>query len=215
MAINLIYRWSLLRAYQYGDFGQVYPIVRGLPPLLVVLFAALWFGELLPFGGLLGVALISLGVLSLLQFRTFQSGQGRAPAYAAVAGVCVALYTVIDASGVRGSDNVLQYVVYFTLAMSVPIPLLAWLRRGPLLLRHARQSWRLSLFGGLNYTLSYALVLLAMTLDSVAKTAALRESSVIIAALIATWLFKEPFGLRRLIAAGLVTSGILLIKLLG
>lgn len=215
VAINLIYRWSLLRAYQYGDFGQVYPIVRGLPPLLVVLFAALWFGELLPFGGLLGVALISLGVLSLLQFRTFQSGQGRAPAYAAVAGVCVALYTVIDASGVRGSDNVLQYVVYFTLAMSVPIPLLAWLRRGPLLLRHARQSWRLSLFGGLNYTLSYALVLLAMTLDSVAKTAALRESSVIIAALIATWLFKEPFGLRRLIAAGLVTSGILLIKLLG
>jgi drug/metabolite transporter (DMT)-like permease len=67
-------------------------------------------------------------------------------------------------------------------------------------------------FGGLTYCAAYALVLWAMTLENVAKIAALRESSVIIGAVIATLLFKEPFGRRRLIAAVAVTLGIVLIK---
>lgn len=206
--VNLFYRYFLIRAYTFGDFGQVYPLVRGLPPLLVVVFAAFWLGESLPGLGILGVVVLSLGVLSLLHVT--QNWQ--APRNALAAGVCVALYTVIDAHGVRTSESVLQYLVYFTLLLSVPIPLFAAWRRGPALGRHARQHWRMSVFGGLTYCAAYALVLWAMTLENVAKIAALRESSVIIGAVIATLLFKEPFGHRRLIAAITVTLGIILIK---
>jgi drug/metabolite transporter (DMT)-like permease len=206
--VNLFYRYFLIRAYQFGDFGQVYPLVRGLPPLLVVVFAALWLGESLPLLGIIGVVVLSLGVLSLLHFNQ----HWKAPRNALAAGVCVALYTVIDAHGVRSSAGVLEYLVYFTLVLSVPIPLLAAWRRGPALTRHVRQHWRLSVFGGLTYCAAYGLVLWAMTLDNVAKIAALRESSVIIGAVIATLLFKEPFGRRRLIAAVTVTLGIVLIK---
>lgn len=208
VVVNLFYRYFLIRAYQYGDFGQVYPLVRGLPPLLVVVFAAVWLGESLPALGMLGVVVLSLGVLSLLQV----THHWRAPRNALAAGVCVALYTVIDAQGVRSGQGVLSYLVYFTLVLSVPIPLFAAWRRGPALGLHVREHWRMSVFGGLTYCAAYALVLWAMTLENVAKVAALRESSVIIGAVIATLLFKEPFGRRRLIAAVAVTLGIVLIK---
>lgn len=206
--VNLLYRNFLIRAYSFGDFGQVYPLVRGLPPLLVVVFAALWLGESLPDLEILGVVMLSLGVLSLLHVT--QNWQ--APRNALAAGVCVALYTVIDAHGVRNSESVLQYLVYFTLMLSVPTPLFAVWRRGPSLGHHVRRHWRISVFGGLTYCAGYALVLWAMTLENVAKIAALRESSVIIGAVIATLLFKEPFGRRRLIAAITVTLGVILIK---
>lgn len=208
VAVNLFYRYFLIRAYHFGDFGQVYPLVRGLPPLLVVAFAAVWLGESLSASGMLGVVILSLGILSLLNLK----GEWRAPRNALAAGVCVALYTVIDAQGVRSSQGVLSYLVYFTLVLSLPIPFFAARRRRGALVRHLREHWRMSVFGGLTYCAAYALVLWAMTLDNVAKIAALRESSVIIGAVIATLLFKEPFGRRRLVAAITVAVGIVLIK---
>ncbi|MEN0106674.1 MAG: EamA family transporter [Pseudomonas sp.] len=206
--VNQFYRWFLLRAYHYGDFGQVYPLVRGLPPLLVVVFAALWLGERLPWLGVAGVVVLSLGVLSLLHLTQ----QWRAPRNALGAGVCVALYTVLDAYGVRTAEGVLHYLVYFTLVLSVPLPLYAAWQRRPALVRHIRQYGGISVFGGITYCSAYGLVLWAMTLDNVAKIAALRESSVIIGALMATLLFKEPFGRRRISAAIAVALGIVLIK---
>lgn len=211
VVVNLFYRYFLINAYQFGDFGQVYPLVRGLPPLLVVIFAAVWLGESLPALGMLGVAILSLGVLSLLHV----THHWKAPGFALAAGVCVALYTVIDAHGVRSAGGVLSYLVYFTLLLSVPIPLFAAVTRRSALRKHVREYWQISIFGGLTYCAAYALVLWAMTLDNVAKIAALRESSVIIGAVIASLLFKEPFGHRRLIAAITVTIGIVLIKSAG
>lgn len=125
---------------------------------------------------------------------------------------CVALYTVIDAQGVRSSNGVLSYLVYFTLLLSIPIALFAACYRRPALSLHVRKHWLTSVFGGLTYCAAYALVLWAMTLDNVAMIAALRESSVIIGAVIATLLFKEPFGARRTIAVVTVTLGIVLVK---
>lgn len=206
---NLVYRAGLLRAYRLGDFGQVYPLVRGLPPLLVAVLASLWLGERLSTVAWAGVALISAGILSLLQ------GRGHWPATLAAlgAGGCVALYTVIDASGVRQSDA-LGYMVYFTLALSLLTP--AWAlatRGGARFAGYWRTQWRLSVFGGITYTGAYTLVLVAMALDSVAQAAALRECSVILAAVIAHRLFKERFGRRRIVAAIVVATGIILIKL--
>ncbi|UFH48680.1 EamA family transporter [Pseudomonas sp. KNUC1026] len=205
---NLLYRAGLLRAYRLGDFGQVYPLVRGLPPLLVAVLASLWLGERLSALGWVGVALISAGILSLLR------GHGHWPATVAAlgAGACVGLYTVIDATGVRQSDAV-GYMVYFTLALSLPTPAWALARRGRArFAEHWQTRWRLSVFGGITYTGAYTLVLVAMALGSVAQAAALRECSVILAALIARWLFREPFGTRRLIAAVVVAAGIVIIK---
>lgn len=212
VVVNTLYRLLLIQAYHYGDFGQVYPVVRGLPPLLVALAAGLVFGERLSGPMLLGIVLISLGILSLLSTR-LETNALKALGCAALAGVGVALYTLIDAQGVRRADGVLQFVVYLTLMQSMTTPVIAWMRRGPLVLRFARENWRIGLFGGFNYCVAYGLVLYAMTLDAVAKVAALRESSVIIAAIIASLVFKEPFGLRRILAACVVTAGILLIKM--
>ena len=72
---------------------------------------------------------------------------------------------ITTSSGVRRADSVLQFVVYLTLMQSMTIPVVAWLRRGPLVLRFARDHWRIGLFGGFNYCVAYGLVLFAMTLD--------------------------------------------------
>lgn len=211
VVVNLVYRFFLIRAYRLGDFGQVYPLARGTPPLLVAAIAALWLGEHLSAVAVLGISLVCAGILSLLR------GHNHWPAALAAiaAGTCTALYTVVDAYGVRHSDSAVQYAVYFTLAQSVPIPAFAAARRGPALFAQLRRQWRPALFGGLTYTFAYGLVLVAMRLDSVAKVAALRESSVIIAAMIATLVFKERFGLRRCLAAMLVAVGIAVIKVGG
>lgn len=89
VVVNLFYRYFLINAYHFGDFGQVYPLVRGLPPLLVVAFAAFWLGESLGALAMLGVGVLSLGVLSLLQV----THHWRAPRNALAACVCCVVHS--------------------------------------------------------------------------------------------------------------------------
>lgn len=131
---------------------------------------------------------------------------------AVCAGAFIAAYTVVDAKGVRASETVLQYIIYLTVFQSIPIPVLAFSRERLALMRAIRGQWRLGLLGGVFYLASYGLVLFALSLDAVAKVSALRETSVIIGAIIAALFFHERFGWRRMLSAFVIVCGIILIK---
>ena len=210
--LNTVYRLFLIKAYETGDFGQVYPVMRGVPPVLVALFSYFLLHEQLSPQALTGVLLICVGIISLTFVRRMTAQMFKPILMAVCAGVFIASYTVVDAKGVRASETVVQYIIYLTVFQSIPIPVLAYSKERSALAQAIRGHWRVGLLGGVFYLASYGLVLFALSLDAVAKVSALRETSVIIGAIIAALFFHERFGWRRMLSAFVIVCGIILIK---
>lgn len=213
VVLNTFYRLFLIKAYDVGDFGQAYPIVRGVPPILVALFSAVFFDEHLTPQALLGVILISAGIISLTFVRRVTADMVLPVAMAALAGLFIAGYTIVDAKGVRASDSALQFIVYLTVFQSIPIPLLAIMRDKRGFVEQVRRHWPTGVLGGVFYLAAYGIVLYAFSVLAVAKVSALRETSVVIAAIIAAVFFREGFGARRIVSAAIILGGIICIKM--
>ena len=211
---ELLYRYLLIQAYRVGDLGLVYPLMRGLSPLVVLVLTLVFAGEVLSNQQILGILLIPFGMVCLL----WQGGGGdRLPwsmlPVVLLIGLCIGCYTFLDGQALRRWSHPLDYLVWLTLVSAWPFPLLALLRKRAAFNLFGRNQWRLGLSVGLCVLLSYALVLWAMQLGSIAEAAALREVSVILVVLFGMRYLKEPFGRPRLIACGLVLIGMLVMKL--
>lgn len=211
---ELLYRYLLIQAYRVGDLGLVYPLMRGLSPLVVLALTLVFAGEVLSTQQIVGILLIPFGMLCLL----WQGGGGdRLPwsmlPVVALIGLCIGCYTFLDGQALRRWSHPLDYLVWLTLLSAWPFPLLAMVRKRAAFSLFWRTQWRLGLSVGLCVLLSYALVLWAMQLGSIAEAAALREVSVILVVLFGMRYLKEPFGRSRLLACGLVLIGMLVMKL--
>ena len=213
VAIHLAYYTLLASAYRYGELGLTYPLMRGTAPMLVALASVAAFGEhlsALAWGGILAV---SCGVLALgLSARTIDSP--RAIGFALANALVIALYTVADAHGVRAAGNALQYVATLFLFNGLPFGLLVFARRGhAVVLPYARRRAPLALVGAAASAGSYGIALWAMTQAPVATVAALRETSVLFAALLGTWLLKEAFTVRRAVGTAAILAGVVALRL--
>jgi drug/metabolite transporter (DMT)-like permease len=200
----------LMRCYQVGEFSQVYPLARGISPVLVTVAAALALAERLSGPQLAGVMLIPAG-LSCLVFI------GRRPAPAALAaagatGLVIAAYSTLDGIGVRLSRSPAGYIGWLMTLQGLAIPLAAAVIRGRALSGQLRGAWAAGLGGGVLSVAAYGLVLWAQTRSPLALVAALRETSIIIGAIIGSLVFREPFGRARIAATVLVVTGIVLIN---
>lgn len=213
VAIHVAYYYALVGAYQHGDLGLTYPLMRGTAPLLVALSAALAVGETvspLAWAGVLGV---SCGVLALGLSRHALDSP-RAVGFALANAVVIALYTVVDALGTRASGNALQYVAALFALEGWPFGLLVLARRGwRRALPYARRRAPVALLGACASLVSYGIALWAMTRAPVATVAALRETSVLFAALLGTWLLKEAFTLRRAVGTAAIVAGVMALRL--
>jgi phosphonate utilization associated putative membrane protein len=219
LAVHTGYFIALAGAYKHGDLGFAYPIMRGLAPLLVALASGSIIGEALPLGGWLGVIGISAGVLLVGLSRGGLAGgsQGHALRWALLNAAIIALYTVIDGFGVRASGNALQYVATLFLVNSLPYFLLVMWRRGerrPQAWAYMRGRWKIALLGSIASAGSYGIALWAMTRAPVAAVAALRETSVLFAALIGAQWLKEGFGPRRAAGTALIACGVVALRLI-
>lgn len=212
--VHHVYYFCLLQAYRHGDLSLVYPIARGLGPFLVALSSGLLIGESLSAGELAGVALISLGLGSLALSNGWPQGRDWHPVTFAVAtGVTIAAYTYLDGLGGRAAIEVLSYVAWLNVLEAPWMPLLAVVLRRRALLPYLRQHWWRGTLGGFIAAAAYAISIWAFTLGAIAHVAALRETSVIFAALIGTLFLREAFGPRRIVAAAVVAAGVVLLTL--
>nr|WP_269137551.1 EamA family transporter [Pseudomonas sp. PGPR40] len=212
-AFELLYRYLLIQAYRVGDLGLVYPLMRGLSPLVVLALTLTFAGEVLTVQQIFGILLIPFGMLCLL----WQGGGGvRLPwsmlPVVVLIGLCIGCYTFIDGQALRRWSHPLDYLIWVTLFSAWPFPLLALASKRPAFMLFWREQWRLGLVVGFCVLFSYALVLWAMQLGSIAEAAALREISVILVVLFGMRYLKEPFGRPRLLACGLVLIGMLVMK---
>jgi drug/metabolite transporter (DMT)-like permease len=214
MVIHLAYYALLLRAYDVGDLSHVYPIARGLGPLLVALASGSIVGEALRAREFLGVLMVSAGVVAITFADGWSSGlRSRASLFAALTGVSIAAYTLVDGLGVRAADDALGYIAWLNIIEGPPLIAYAlWRRRRafvPYVIRHGGRS----AIGGAIAATGYGIAIWAMGQGMMAHVAALRESSVLFAALIGVMVMGERLGARRIAAAGLIVAGQVLINL--
>jgi phosphonate utilization associated putative membrane protein len=212
-AIHLGYYTALSRAYHHGQLGLAYPLMRGTAPLLVALSTAAAVGESLSPRSWAGVVGVSAGVLALGLSRHALEAP-RSVAFALANAFVIAAYTVTDAIGARTSGDALQYIAALFVVHGLPFVLLVVARRGPAaFVGYARGRWPLALVGAAASLLAYGIALWAMTRAPVATVAALRETSVLFAALLASWLLKEAFTPQRALGTALILGGVMALRL--
>jgi drug/metabolite transporter (DMT)-like permease len=210
IAIHVFYNLLLMQCYRLGEFSQVYPLARGISPLVVTILAAVFVHEHLGLLQVTGVVVVSTG-LAFLVFGGRRPGRGAFLA-AVGTGLTIAAYTTVDGVGVRLSASPVGYIGWLMVLESLCVPMFAAVRRRDVLLKQPRRILLAGLAAGALSVLAYGLVLWAQTRGALAPIAALRETSVIFGAIIGTLVFREPFGRTRIIATVLVVAGIVLLN---
>jgi len=213
ITIRCCYSYFLCYAYDNGDLGQVYPIARGTAPLLVAIGAFVFVSESLSFAALLGILCLVAGVLSLIFDRGSAWKQNRhAVIYALLTAVCIAAYTVVDGIGVRNSGSVMGFAAWLTVGDGIFLFLLAVVLRGKTVVRVAKENFSACCLGGLMQAGAYWIILIALATAPMAMVSALRETSVLFAAVLSTFILKEGMGVWRFISASLITLGMIIMR---
>jgi phosphonate utilization associated putative membrane protein len=217
LTIHVGYYIALVGAYRHGDLGLTYPIMRGFAPLLVALASTALIGETPSGTSWLGILGITLGVTMVGLAHPGQAlHHRRALLFAFANSAIIASYTLVDGVGVRTNGDALRYVLLLFVLDGFAYPLIVWMRRTQAqrtaLLSHARKGWPAFTLGGAASIGAYAIALWAMTHAPVASIAALRETSVLFAALLGTLLLKERFGWQRATGTGVIVAGVMALR---
>ena len=211
VAIHVFYVLLLMQCYRLGEFSQVYPLARGVSPLVVTILAAVLLHEHLALPQIAGVIVVS-AALAFLVFGGRRPGRGAFLA-AVGTGLTIAAYTMADGVGVRLSHSPAGYIAWLMLLQSLCVPMFALIRRRGVVLKQPPRILLSGLAAGALSVLAYGLVLWAQTRGALAPIAALRETSVIFGAIIGALVFREPFGRTRVTATILVVGGIMLLNI--
>ncbi len=206
------YYLSLASAYHYGDFAQTYPVARGTAPILVTLWGVFVLRETLS-----GMELAStLGVIAgIMIFATRRLGvvlhQRKALLSAFTAAFFIAAYTLVDGVGGRRSMNIPAYMVWLSILDSCLLPWYALRKNSLSDVLALKMKWRMILLASVLGLAAYWVAVWAMSQAPIMLVSALRETSIIIAALIGAYYFKEPAGKRRIIASIVIFASIVLL----
>jgi len=212
LLVHVAYYFALAGAYRHGDLGLAYPLMRGTAPVLVALSSFVVLGEVLTPLAWMGVLGVSAGLLCLGAGGAVLR-QKKALAFALSNAVLIAIYTVVDAKGARLSGHVLQYAALLFALDGWPFALLVlWHRKGAVM-PYVRGRWRLAACGAGASLASYSIALWAMTVAPVALIAALRETSVLFAALFGAWLLKEPWTRMRVFGTVFILTGVITLRI--
>jgi drug/metabolite transporter (DMT)-like permease len=207
--LHVGYNLFLVRSYRAGDLGQTYPISRGSSPLLITIAASAFAGERVEMSALLGIALVAGGIISL----AFNGRKLAVPSlpYALGTGCFIAAYSVVDGIGVRLSGAPMAYTVWMCALWGVLMPAVYIGLRGAGNLFILRPGFATASIGGLVSLLAYGIVIYAMSGAPMGAVSALRETSVLFAALIGYFFLGETLTVRKMLACAVIAAGTIII----
>ena len=213
--LHLAYYYGLTEAYRTGDLSQVYPIARGAAPLMTAVISTTVLGEDIGLYGWAGILALVSGVflLSIRGGRDLTSIDRRAVGFAFFTAMTICGYSLTDGVGARVSGNPHAYAAMLFILDGACMAVVALWRRGQSILTEARIYWKTGIFGGALSVTSYWIAIWAMTVAPIAIVAALRETSVLFAAVISVVILKEALRPARVIAALMIVCGLALIRL--
>jgi len=227
MTLEAVYFILLSVAYTSHDFSLVYPIARGAAPALLVLWSAIFLHEKLTLGGYIGLAMITLGIVSI-GATTLLQNRGEAPPHfgggkphvkgiltALSVSLVISIYTLIDGTAVKNGP-----ALPYALSMFVMVPFVTT----PYLTRHYGwnhfvEAWDKNraylLLGGVLGIVAYLLALFAYTIAPLSYSGAIREVSAVIGAFLGWKFLDEQMGGVRVIGSAIVFAGVLVIAIFG
>jgi drug/metabolite transporter (DMT)-like permease len=187
----------------------VYPIARGAAPILVTLGALVFAGEQVSQLALIGILCLAVGVMAL----TFDGGKlsrinPKAIFFALATGICIAFYTVVDGLGARQAGSILGFAVWLTIGDGVLTFLIALVWKRNEILAVVKNNVLTGVAGGAMQVGAYWIIVYALAVAPMGMVSGLRETSVLFAALISTFLLKEGFGVWRFVSACLIMFGL-------
>lgn len=212
--VNIGSQAWMARAYVAGDFALVYPLTRGMVPLILAMVTPFLFGDRLAPLRIAGIVTVSAGIagLALAGVRRSARLDLVAVGHAVPTALLTAAYVLIDARAARLGGDPVAYGTAASVVNAVAMVVFEQLRGravGANLRRHAR----IALGSGTLSVTSYLLFVWTLARAPVALAAALRESSILFAVLIAVVVLKERVGPLRLAAVGVVLFGVVLIRI--
>jgi drug/metabolite transporter (DMT)-like permease len=216
--IHIVYFMLVGQLYRSADLSVAYPIMRGLAPLIAAVIALATLGEAPAPIASLGVLALVGGVLAMGASGLAHGRIDRRTVVVALANSAViAIYSVIDGQGARlsgaGSAFAFAYNSWADALTALSyLPIILFLR-GRAVVATFAQDWRRGLIGGLAAFFGYAIVIWAMTRAPIATVAALRETSVVFAAIIGVVALGEPFHAQRAIAVLVILAGVILLRI--
>jgi len=207
------YEWCLLSAYRLEDYTKVYPIARGTAPIFIVVLSLLLFNVNISKFELMGILVISFGIIILgfQNIKTFKNYS--AVVYALGTGLFISCYSITDGYGGRISASPLNYTAWLMILNAVIFLVLLTIMNKPRVVKGVLREGKKILFvGGTLSYIVYATIVWAFTQAPVPLVAALRETSIIFALLIGTFFLKEKFTLLKTVAVLTIFFGVILLK---
>ena len=213
--LHVGYQLFLSRAYQLADFSMVYPIARGMAPLLIAVFS--WLVLDIPLGGIGTVAVVSIA--AGLAGLAVAGGSGAASwsldaiSAALLTGVFIASYSLIDGLGAVHAATALGFYAWLSL-LNAALMMVFMLGKNPRILTDILQDGKLpfAVGGSMSFT-AYALVIWAFTMAPIAIVSAVRETSIIFGLLAGRWLLSERVGKAQFVSVFLIAGGAALTRL--
>jgi drug/metabolite transporter (DMT)-like permease len=213
---HFAYQMCLVRAMQRGELSLVFPIMRGLAPLLTAIVALLLLRELLAPLAWIGLALATLSVIVFALpprgVRLADHPDRIALMWALATAVAISLYNVADARGVRLAPEPFTFIVWLFLLDPIGVVTTTLIRRRNALREALAMRWGYGAIAGALSVLSFGSALYAFSLIETAKVSALRETSVVFAAAMGSFYLGDSFGRRRIVAALTLAAGLILME---
>ena len=214
VVIHVFYFALVAYSYRKGELSFAYPIMRGMAPALSAIVAALLLSEWPSRWGWVGVLLVCSGVVLLaadsLRARTFHTSSAL---FAVTNAGVIVVYTLVDGVGARLSGHPLSYTGWLLFLTAAPLLAISVGRGGQRAIRYMRRYWALGLVGGSCAFGSYGLALWAMTQAPIALVAAMRETSVVFAMILAATFLRERITSARIVSVVIVTAGAAAIRI--
>lgn len=213
IALHVGYQFFLPLSYKHGDFTLVYPIARGVAPLLVAGISVAFLGVVLNLTETIGVATIGLGIMSLALVRKGDGQRNiKAAGLALITGCFIAAYSLVDGTGARISGTAIGFYGWLALGSSFVYVSILTLWKPAIV----QQAWRTrkikGFLGGSASFIAFALVIWAFTQAPIALVTALRETSIIFALLIGVFVLKEKLDLMKVLSTMLTVAGAIILK---
>jgi len=219
IALHVLYFNLLARGYAQGDLSLVYPVARGMGPMLVPVLAVVFLNETIEPLAIAGIAAIIGGIYTISWWGNFHQVL-RSPLlflrsagmrYAVLTGLTIAAYSIVDKEGV-GHVQPLLYMYFLSIGTAAMLAPYILLHKG---VDSVRTEWRANAvpitIAGLLTFAAYGLVLTAFSLSRVSYVAPAREVGIVISVMLGVFLLKEPFGRGRLLGSGFIVAGLALI----
>lgn len=217
VVVHWAYQFAMIRALHRGDLSLVFPVMRGLAPLLTAIMATIFLRETPGLTGWIGLVIATMALI-VFALPEGQGAEGKslkrtALIWAALTALGIAGYSVADANGTRMAETVGTFIVWLFLFDWLGITAaMVWIRRGQVW-GDVRPQLVGGAIGGVLGTLSYGAALWAFTLSDAANVTAIRETSVVFGAIFGAVFLKESFSRRRIIAAAILAAGLLMLEL--